>query len=401
MLFVSKGFQVYGIDRDIDKIHKLRQGKSYLSDVEDREIAALVNSGQFTCTDNFQTIKNVNTCIICVPTPLRDHRYPDLSYLQSAVHDLVPYMRPGQLFVLESTTFPGTTEEVLLPLLEQDQKFQVGKDFYLGYSPERIDPGNKTIKLENIPKVVSGMTEQCREKVIDLYGKVFQTLVPVSSPKVAEMTKILENCQRFVNISFINEMTMLCHKMNINIWDVIEAAKTKPYGFTAYYPGPGVGGHCIPVDPLYLLWKAKQFQFDTEFITLAKKVNDAMPDYVIQRLTQLLTKPLSEARVLVIGLTYKKDVNDLRESTALTIFETLAETVKHLDYHDQYLDRVQVGDQVYQSKPLDADRLNQYDCVLILTDHSKINYKLLVEKAPLIFDTRGVFKGSFTNVKPL
>lgn len=391
MLFVRKGFQVYGLDVDGDKINKLHQGQSYLSDVGHEEIEELVTSGRFVATTDFKRVEEVEACIICVPTPLRDDARPDLSYLQQAAHDLAVHMRPGQLFILESTTYPGTTEEVLLPLLAR-KKYKVGSDFYLGYSPERIDPGNKSIPLDEIPKVVSGVTERCREKIIDLYGKVFRRLVPVSSPKVAEMTKILENCQRFVNLSFINEMAMLCHKMKINIWDVIEAAKTKPYGFTPYYPGPGVGGHCIPVDPLYLAWKAEQFQFETQFIALAKKINDAMPDYVIQRLAQRLAKPLAEARILVIGLTYKKDVNDLRESRAFVIFERLAETVGHLAYHDPLVAEVEARGKVYRSVPLDEGELSRFDGVLILTDHSPIDYQLLKEKAPFILDTRGVFK---------
>lgn len=400
MLFVNKGFYVYGIDKDLDKIDKLRQGKSYLSDLADNQVQTLIDSGRFFGTDDYQTIEKVKAVILCVPTPLRDHRHPDLSYLQSAVQHLVPYMRRGQLFVLESTTFPGTTEEVLLPLLNQNKKWKVGEDFYVGYSPERIDPGNKAFALDEIPKVISGVTDMCRQKVMDLYGKAFRTLVPVSSPKVAEMTKILENCQRFVNISFINEMAILCHKMKINIWDVIEAAKTKPYGFIPYYPGPGVGGHCIPVDPLYLLWKAKQYHTDLQFITLAKQVNDGMPAYIIERLNQLLDMPLSHARLLAVGLTYKKDVNDLRESMPLMIFEQLAKLTPYLDYHDPYQDQVHVDGKVYRSKPID-ESLKQYDCVLILTDHSAIDYQRLVKHAPLIFDTRGVIKGSYNHVETL
>lgn len=400
MLLVKKGFTVWGIERDLDKINKLRQGKSYLSDVVDEEIEELVASGRFSPTSDFQSIQNVDACIICVPTPLRDHAYPDLSYLQQAAQDLASHMKPGQLFILESTTYPGTTEEVLVPLLEQ-RKYKVGRDFYVGYSPERIDPGNKSLALDEIPKVVSGVTEPCRRKVMDLYGKVFKHLVPVSSPKVAEMTKLLENCQRFVNLSFINEMAILCHRMKINIWDVIEAAKTKPYGFTPYYPGPGVGGHCIPVDPLYLSWKAKQFHFEPQFIALAKRINDAMPDYVIHRLASKLSKPLTEARVLVIGLTYKKDVNDLRESMAFMIFERLAEMAAHLDYHDPYVEEVEVGNKVYRSQIIDEKMLGRYDSVLILTDHSHVDYQLLKEKAPLILDTRGVYKKASPHIELL
>ncbi len=389
LLFVSKGLQVIGIDIDASKIQNLKQGKSYLTDLTDDDVGELMKSGGFEPTDQFERVKDVSTVILCVPTPLRDHAYPDLSYVQAVTHAIAPHILHNQLIVLESSTFPGTTEEVLLPILERNGK-QVGQDFYLGYSPERIDPGNKYYTLDQIPKVVSGVTPACLNKIQEVYGKVFVKLVPVSSPRTAEMTKLLENSQRFINISFMNEICEICNQMGINVWEVIDAATTKPYGFTPYYPGPGVGGHCIPVDPLYLQWKAKQYQIDSRFILLAKNVNDKMPQYIIKRISKLLPedKPLAESRILLVGVAYKKDVNDMRESTAVQIFELLHEIGAMVKYHDPYIPTMSVGTMTHYSVELTPQCLSEQDCVVILADHSVLPNDLILSHSARIFDTR-------------
>ncbi|MBO8162293.1 MAG: nucleotide sugar dehydrogenase [Brevibacillus sp.] len=399
MLFVSKGFQVRGIDIDHNKIENLRQGISYLTDVADEEVKQLVASGRFETASQYSVVGEVDAVILCVPTPLRDHAYPDLSYIQSAASAIAPFLKQGQLVVLESSTFPGTTEEVLQPILEKHGK-KAGSDFHLGYSPERIDPGNKDVTLERIPKVISGVSQGCLLKLKQLYGQVFDTLVPVTTPRAAEMTKLLENCQRFVNISFINEIAMICEAMGIDVWEVIEAAKTKPYGFAPYYPGPGVGGHCIPVDPLYLEWKAKQYQLDTRFIQLAKLVNDQMQDYVLERIKKLLPtgKTLVNSRLLLIGITYKKDVNDVRESTPLGIFGKLLELGGVVLYHDPLVPRIEWNGRIYQSVALTPQTLAACDCAVLLTDHTQLPYDMIVKHAPLIFDTRGAIKRAHPHV---
>ncbi len=401
MLFEKHGFHVVGVDIDQHKIDLLNQHKSYLSDLTDEQIAILMKHHRFQPTTDFSRIRQTSACILCVPTPLRHERYPDLSHLQSAVMSMIPHLAPQQLIVLESSTFPGTTEEVIKPLLEKEG-FQIGKHIFLGYSPERIDPGNMTYLLEDVPKVISGVTKACVERVKRLYGQVFRHLVPVSKTRHAEMTKLLENSQRLVNISFMNEIMMLCHKMDINIWEVIEAAKTKPYGFTAYYPGPGAGGHCIPVDPMYLNWKAEEYDFTPQFIHLAKKINDLIPHYIVERMLDILPeKKARETRILLIGLTYKKDVNDVRESPAITILNELIQLGLQVDYHDPFVPQMIVSEQTFSSVNLSPQTLKTYDGIVILTDHSHIDYSLIVKHAPLVFDTRHVLDGQSDNVHHL
>lgn len=388
MLFVSKGIEVIGIDIDRLKIDSFSKYKSYLTDITDEEIRELMESGRFTVSDQFDRVEEVSTVILCVPTPLRDHTYPDLSYVQSATNAIAPFILNEQLIVLESSTFPGTTEEVLLPILERNGK-QVGKDFYLGYSPERIDPGNKFFTLDQIPKVVSGVTLKCQQRIMEAYGAVFQKVVPVSNPRTAEMTKLLENSQRFINISFMNEMAAICERMDINIWEVVDAATTKPYGFTPYYPGPGIGGHCIPVDPLYLQWKANQYQIDSKFIQLSKTTNDTMPHYIIKRIASLLPqKEIVGSSILLIGVTYKKDVNDMRESTAIQIFEQLVYGSANVQYYDPYIPSVQIGKETFTSVELTPETLQAADCAVILADHSILPYDLILANSVRIFDTR-------------
>lgn len=402
ILFIKKGFKVIGIDTDSNKIKSLYENRSYLTDLSDEEIKLLMTSGNFEPTKQFERIKEVNAIILCVPTPLRDHVYPDLSYLQSAVKELSPYIANGALIILESSTYPGTTEEVLMPMLEKEGR-KVGKDFYLGFSPERIDPGNKDFKLENIPKVISGVTNICKKKIHHLYSKVFETLVPVSSPKAAELTKLLENSQRFINISFMNEMVKVSHAFGIDIWEVIDAANTKPYGFTAFYPGPGIGGHCIPVDPLYLTWKAKQYNIDTKFIKLSKEINDNTPNYVIDRIIQLIEEKqsLNNSRVLLVGMTYKKDINDMRESSSIAIFEGLISMGINVSYHDPYIPDLSIMEKKFYSVNLSKELLEQSDCVAILADHTDLPYDLIIKHAPLIFDTRNKIKDIYPHIKRL
>lgn len=397
MLFASKGYPVIGVDIDQSKVKKIKSGKSYLSDLSDQEIEAFIKTGRVDVTSDFSLAKEAVAILLCVPTPLREHKYPDLSYLQTAISTLLPHIQPGQLLVLESSTFPGTTEEVILEMIDKTD-FTVGEDLFIGYSPERIDPGNHMYTLEQIPKVVSGVTKKCLEKVITIYKGAFVELVPVSSPKVAEMTKILENTQRLINISFMNEIAQICHGLDIDIWEVIRAASTKPYGFTPYYPGPGIGGHCIPVDPVYLKWKANNANMPTAFIDLAKAVNDAQPGYIIKRIEELIGEPDEGKRILLIGMTYKRDVNDVRESMSIPVMEKLIAKGYKTDYCDPYVDEIEIAKQTYQSITLQQDAIESYDCIVILTDHSQFDYTALTAHAKLILDTRNRISDHSKNV---
>ncbi|UQZ86644.1 UDP-N-acetyl-D-glucosamine 6-dehydrogenase [Paenibacillus konkukensis] len=391
-LFLEKGHTVYGIDVDSSKIQKLQHRQSYLSDFSAKEIRRLFADGTFHVSESFDAVGQADAVIICVPTPLDQDSKPDLTYVKHAVRNIMPHLHKGHLVVLESSTYPGTTEEELQPLIESTGMV-VGVDVHLAYSPERIDPGARRSPLHEIPKVLGGVSGQCTSYAKQIYESVFQNVVVVSSPRVAEFTKILENCQRLVNISFMNELAMMCEKMNINLWEAIDAASTKPYGFTPYYPGPGIGGHCIPVDPLYLLWKAKQYDVDLQFIEVAHKVNEFMPEYVVQRVTHSLAgKPLTECGVLVIGVTYKKDVNDLRESTAIPIIEKLMKLGIKVSFHDPYIQEIRVGGQPMKGSPLTKRNIEQQDCVLILTDHSGIPYDGVAAHANLVIDTRNAMK---------
>lgn len=392
-LFLENGHTVYGIDVDASKIAKLNNQQSYLSDFTSKEIRALFAGGRFHVSDSFSEIGHADAIIICVPTPLNEQFEPDLTYVRSAIEKCLPYLRKGHLVVLESSTYPGTTEEELLPMLESNG-LTVGDTVYLAYSPERIDPGPHQSSLQHIPKVLGGVSEKCTEIAKAVYESIFDRVVVVSSPRVAEFTKLLENCQRLINISFMNELAMVCKKMDINLWEAIDAASTKPYGFTPYYPGPGIGGHCIPVDPLYLQWKAKQFGTDLKFIDLAHQVNETMPDYVVQKVSHHLSaqKPLDESKVFVLGVTYKKDVNDLRESSALHIIEKLLTKGVKVSFHDPYIHQIEVAGHQLDGIALTKRNIQQHDCLLILTDHSSISYESLASFSQLIFDTRNALK---------
>lgn len=395
LLFVNKGRCVYGIDLDTKKIEELRQGKSYLPDVKDKELHESIATGRYFPTDRFENIAEVDAIIICVPTPLNVVHSPDLTFLEKSLTDIGKRLQKGQLVILESSTYPGTTREVLQPILEIESGLLAGIDFHLGYSPERIDPGNTHYTLEQIPKIVSGLTPQCVACAQALYTNVFEKIVKVSSPDVAELTKLLENSQRLINISFMNEIAVMCDKMNIDIWEVIEAAKTKPFGFTPYYPGPGIGGHCIPIDPLYLQWKAQQYGTESKFIQLSDTINRSIPAYIVNRVTSLLSTPSTpeRTRILIYGVAYKKDINDVRESPALDLIHLLTETGLSVSYHDPFIPEIQVNGTIYQSVELCEQTLRDVDCVIICTDHSSIPTETILAHAPLVFDTRNATAG--------
>jgi len=391
IMLVEKGFHVIGIDLDREKISNLRNSKSYIGDIHDNRLKKANMSQRFKATSDFEVIKEVDAIIICVPTPLTKQHEPDLRFVISAGEEIQKRLQKGQLVILESSTYPGTTKEVLLPILHKSG-LKVGVDFFLANSPERIDPGNSKYQVDEIPKVVGGITDACRNKVISLYQKVYHRVVPVSSAEAAELTKLIENTFRFINISFINEMAILCDQLNTNIWEVIEAAATKPYGFTPYYPGPGIGGHCIPVDPLYLQWKLEQLDTSSEFITLSDSTNRKMIDYIVTRTEELLkdSKSIPSANILVYGITYKKDVADTRDAPSLLIMEKLLQKGANVQYHDPFVSSIKIGQELFTSTPLTESVLSDSDIVLILTDHTSIPLNKIIENASKVFDTRNV-----------
>ena len=396
--FFEKGFKTIGFDIDIEKVDLLNNGKSYISHIKQSDIINMANKG-FLATSDFSQIKNLDVIIICVPTPLGDKKEPDLSYIKNTLFTLEPFLRKAQLLILESTTYPGTTEEEIFPLIEK-LGFNVGKDFFIGYSPEREDPGNKNFSTKTIPKVISGHTNNCLELVKTLYDKVIDKTVPVSSTKTAEMTKILENIYRAVNIGLVNELKMVADKMDIDIYEVINAAKTKPFGFTPFYPGPGLGGHCIPIDPFYLTWKAKQIGMDTHFIELAGKINTEIPNYVIKKLIKELGKEgktIKRSDILVLGLAYKKNVDDTRESPSLLIIDMLMKKGAKVQYSDPHIPRAPKTRKFnfnLKNIKINIKNIKGFDAILLLTDHDDFDYNLIEKHAQLIIDTRGVFKKS-------
>jgi UDP-N-acetyl-D-glucosamine dehydrogenase len=393
--FAKAGFRVTGIDLDERKIRAIEQGRSYIVDVRDEEIAEPVRAGRFTATADFAVIRELDTINICVPTPLRKTKDPDLTYVIAAVNEIRQYLRAGQLVILESTTYPGTTEEVVRPALEASG-LEVGKDFGLAFSPERIDPGNAKFNTRNIPKVVGGITPMCTEVAKRLYEASVDTVVPVSSTQVAEMVKLLENTFRSVNIGLVNEIALMCSALQINVWEVIEAAKTKPFGFMAFYPGPGLGGHCIPIDPFYLSWKAKMNGFDARFIELAGAINESMPRFVVERVTDALNqhrKSIRGSRIHVMGVAYKAGVNDIRESPALIVMKILADKGAILSYTDAYVPSVREEGFELDSVDLTRELLKSVDCVVILTAHGDVDYLQIVRHAPLVVDTRNALQG--------
>lgn len=394
LALADAGFLVYGIDIDQNRVNLLKKGKSYIDDVPNESVRFLINKKQFIPVANYDIFKNLDIICICLPTPLDQHKQPDMSYIQTALDEIKKRLRRGQLIILESTTYPGTTEELLLPQLTASG-LKVGQDFFLAFAPERIDPGNKQYSLRQTPQVVSGITKTCGQLTQLFYQQIIDRIVLVSSPRVAEMTKLLENIFRIVNISMINELTLLCGKMKIDIWEVIEAAKTKPYGFMPFYPGPGVGGHCIPLDPFCLSWKAKEYNFFTRFIDLAGEINELMPHYVVTQIIWALNqqqKPVKNSKILVLGVAYKKDIGDTRESPALKIIEDLLKKKARVSYHDPYVPNLKIANQKLKSIKLTPQALKNTDCLLILADHSKYDYESLARQSQLVIDTRNAIK---------
>jgi len=391
------GFPVIGFDINGKRVERVNAGDNYIGDVKDSELQELVRNGILQATTDFSRLAECDVIIICVPTPLTITRDPDISYIEASTKEIARYLRPGQLVTLESTTYPGTTQEVILPLLEATG-LKVGKDFFLAFSPERVDPGNKRFSTKNTSKVVGGMTPVCLEIAYTLYSQTIINVVPVSSPAAAELTKVFENTYRAVNIALVNELMLLCDRMGLDIWEIVEAAGTKPFGIQTFYPGPGVGGHCIPIDPFYLTWKAREYDFHTRFIELAGEINVEVSYYVVNRVIRALNaenKSLKDAKILVLGVAYKKDIDDVRESPALKIMELLRKQGANITYHDPYIPVIEPhgGSSVHmESVPLSDEALAAADCVLILTDHSAVDYERVVEQAAIVVDTRNATK---------
>ena len=392
--FARQGFDVTGFDVDQSKTMQINAGKSYIPDVPQADLSAAVNAGKLRATHDMSQLAEMDAIDICVPTPLRKTRDPDLSYVVLAVEAVAATLRHGQLVILESTTYPGTTDEVVQPMLEA-KGGKADVDFFLAFSPERVDPGNATYTTRNIPKIVGGVGQASTKAACALYGTIVDRVVPVSSTRVAEMVKLLENTFRAVNIGLVNEIALMCHKMDIGVWEVIDAAKTKPFGFMPFYPGPGLGGHCIPIDPYYLSWKARQNGFECRFIELAGHVNASMPQYVIERVADALNtirKPINGSRIHLFGVAYKRDVNDMRESPALDVLELLRKRGAELSYSDPFVPELRHSGRVMTS--IDAQRaLEQMpDCLVICTDHSVFDYDAIVESGALVVDTRNALK---------
>jgi len=394
--FAKAGFRTVGLDVDRRKVDALTAGRSYIPDVPDDDVAPHVEAGRLTATLDYDVLREVDAIFICVPTPYDAQRAPDLSFIEAASEGILPRLKPGQLIVLQSTTYPGTTEEIVQPVLERNG-LKAGVDFYLAFSPERIDPGNKQWSAYNTPKVVGGLTEECTQLAVDLLRQMGAPVHPVSSPRAAELTKLLENTFRAVNIALVNELALLTERMGIDIWEVVEAAKTKPFGFMPFYPGAGVGGHCIPVDPYYLSWKAREYDYYTEFIELAGEVNQAMPHHVVDLVAQALStrkKPLCDARVLVLGVAFKPGIDDARNSPAERVIELLLSRGAVARYHDAYVPRFKVGGDVFhrepitlESAPLTEAEIAAADCVVIVTGHRHLDYECVVAHADLVVDT--------------
>jgi UDP-N-acetyl-D-glucosamine dehydrogenase len=391
--FAKTGFKVYGLDTDMDRVTKVNRKTSYILDIPTKELAEVVNQGNLEARTHFDILKEVDVIIICVPTPLKRKYTPDITYIVSAVKTISAHLKKGTLVVLESTTYPGTTEELMLPML-QKSGLREGRDFFLAFSPERIDPGNKQWDVTRIPKLVGGVSPASTEVAKMVYETIIKTVHPLSSAKAAEMTKLLENTFRIINIGWVNEVTMMCQKMGLNVWEVIDAAKTKPFGFMAFYPGLGVGGHCIPDDPLYLYWKAKYHGFSSKFIKLSADINSGMPRYAIDCLKEALKKKkksLKKAKILISGVTYKKDVKDLRKAPPLKLIEILQEEGSQVDYFDPIISYLKINDINLTSIQLTANNLSKYDCVIIATDHTDVDYPLILKSAKMIYDIKNIF----------
>ncbi len=398
LTFGRAGIRVIGFDVDDSKILDLHAGRSYLKHIPSEQIAKLCEKDIFLATSSFSKVAECDAILLCVPTPLTKHREPDMIYIEGTARSIAPHLREGQIVVLESTTYPGTSDELLRHHLEAGSGLTAGVDFHLAYSPEREDPGNSSFDTQRIPKLVGGLTDECQKAAVSLYEMALDKVVPVSSMRVAEMTKLFENVFRSVNIALVNELKMLCDRMDVDVWEVIEAASTKPFGFMPFHPGPGLGGHCIPVDPFYLTWKAREFELSTRFIELAGEINTYMPRYVLTRTVEALNcfgKPLREANVLILGVAYKKDVDDVRESPAMKIIELLQDRGADVTYHDPFIEKIppmRKHDIDLSSVELTDDVLRDCDVAIVVTDHGNVDYQRVANLAPLIVDTRGVMR---------
>lgn len=391
------GFKTIGFDVQEEKVNLVNKGHNYIGDVVDSDLKILVERGMLRATTDFSFVKDVDFIAICVPTPLDEHQQPDISYVKSSTEAISKYLTPETMVVLESTTYPGTTEELIRPILEEGSGLKCGEDFYLGFSPERVDPGNLIYKTKNTPKVVGAIGKDATEVIAAMYRAVLEGKVcEVSSPAVAEMEKILENTYRNINIGLINELTMLCNKMGISMWEVIDAAKTKPYGFQAFYPGPGLGGHCIPLDPYYLSWKAREYGFHTSMIESSMMINDNMPEYCVGRASMILNrfkKAMNGARVLVLGVAYKQDIDDYRESPALRVIEILKREKADVDFYDPWVSKYKYMGETYVGiEELNPEVIKSYDLVMITTAHTNVDYDMVQKNAVVIFDTKNVMK---------
>ena len=394
MELAKSGFVVRGVDLDLERVNLLNRGESYLVDVATENLAPIVAAGRLIASTTFEEAAQSDALIICVPTPLRKTKEPDISYILSALESLLPQLRPGQLVILESTTYPGTTEEVIQPRLEATG-LVIGHDCFLAFSPERVDPGNKRFTTANIPKVVGGVTPACTRLAAALYRQVTSTVFEVSSPRVAETAKLLENTFRSVNIALANELAVACRKIGVDPWEVIDAAATKPFGFMPFYPGPGIGGHCIPVDPLYLSWKVRLAGYEAQFIALADQINRAMPEHVVALVGDALNdrgRALRGSSILVLGVTYKPDVNDIRESPALEILEMLERKGAHVSYADPFTPQLTLGSAKLSAVEASPEAIAEADCVLILTNHTSFNYATIADRSMLVVDTRNALK---------
>ena len=392
--FAKVGFKVTGIDNNPDKVKTINSGKSPIVDVSDDEVNEFISTGMMKAVTDFSVISELDSVSICVPTPLRKTKDPDMSFIINATENIRKHLKPDQLIILESTTYPGTTEELVQPILEKSGLI-AGKDFYLAFSPERVDPGNKQYTTKNIPKVIGGTTKECTEAAKCLYGQVMDTIIPVSSTKVAETVKLLENTFRSVNIGMANEMALMCQKLHINVWEVIYAASTKPFGFMPFYPGPGLGGHCIPIDPFYLSWKAKMSGFESRFIELASQVNSTMPAFVVEKITDALNaekKSINGSRILIIGVAYKNDINDIREAPSLDVINLLREKGAKIVYTDPYVPSIKLHNATINSSELTENLLAESDCAVIITNHSVFDCGLIVKHAKVLVDTRNALK---------
>lgn len=398
--FARAGFEVFGIEIDQDRLRHLKNKQSYITDITTEELKPLLASGKLKAVADFSILQKVQVVIICVPTPLKRKYYPDISYIKEAVKSIAQHLKTGSLVILESTTYPGTTEEVILPLLEQGHR-RHGRDFFLSFSPERIDPGNKAYPVHKIAKIVGGISPEATVLAAEVYKNIIEKVVPVSSCRVAEVVKLLENTFRLINIALIDELAVMAHKMKVDIWEVIAAAATKPFGFMPFYPGAGVGGHCIPKDPLYLYWKARKHHgFKSRFIRLASDIISHMPEYIVERLEQILKEEaleLKDSRVLVLGVTYKKDVKDLRKSPSLDIIEILQKMGVKVDYFDPLIPYLKYNHTHLKCITFNKEALEKFSAVIIATDHTSVDYEFLLKHSRIIFDTRNAFKGKKNN----